>query len=95
MSFVLVTQKIVDFDVWKSEFDSQLHARRRSGLIDLHMLRDDSDPSTLILLLGTTDLDKAREFLSSSDWQTLVRDFGVQGQPDIKFLNEYHFHKAR
>jgi len=42
-----------------------------------------------------TNLDKAREFLSSSDWQTLVRDFGVQGQPDIKFLNEYHFHKVR
>ncbi len=95
MSCVLVTQEVIDFDVWKSEFDSQLQSRRKSGLIDLHLLRDDSDLSTVILLLGTTDLDKAREFLSSSEWQTLVRDFGVQGQPDIKFLNEYHFHKAR
>ena len=94
MSFVLVTQKVVDFDVWKSKYDSRLHSRRKSGLIDLHLLRDDSDPNTVILLFGTTDLDKAREFLSSDDWQTLIRDSGVQGRSDIKFLNEFHWYEA-
>jgi hypothetical protein len=94
MSFVLVTQKVVDFDVWKSKYDSQLHLRRKSGLIDLHLLRDDSDPNTVILLFGTTDLDKAREFLSSDDWQTSIRDSGVQGRSDIKFLNEFHWYEA-
>ena len=94
MPFVLVTQKVVDFDGWKSNFDSQLHARRKSGLIDLHILRDDSDPNTVILLFGTTDLDKVREFMSSSDWQTAMRDSGVQDQPDVKFLNESHWYES-
>ncbi len=94
MSFVLVTQKVVDFDDWKSKYDSQLHLRRKSGLIDLHLLRDDSDPGTVILLFGTTDLDRAREFLSSSDWQISIRDSGVRGRPNIKFLNEFHWYEA-
>lgn len=93
MSFMLVTQKVIDFDGWKSKFDGQLHARRKSGLIDLHIWRDDSDPDTVILLFGSTDLDKAREFVSSSDWQTAMRDSGVLDQSDVKFLNEYRWHQ--
>lgn len=92
MPFMLVTQKVVDFDAWKSNFDSQMHTRRTSGLIDLHILRDDSDPNTLVLLFGTTDLAKAREFMSSKTLNTLTQDSGVPDQPDVKFLNEFHWH---
>ena len=64
MPFMLVTHKVADFDTWKSEFDTHVRARRTSGLIDLHVMRDDSDPNTVVLLFGTTDLDKAREGLT-------------------------------
>lgn len=93
MSFVLVIKKIDDFDGWKTKFDAQLHARRRIGLIDLHILRDDSDPNTVTLLFGTTDLDKARAFVASNDWQDSMTEAGVVGQPQVQFLNECHWYE--
>jgi hypothetical protein len=94
MPFMLVTHKVADFNAWKSEFDTHLRTRRTSGLIDLHVMRDDSDPNTVVLLFGTTDLDKAREFMASNELHTVMRNAGVLGQPQIKFLNESHWNES-
>ena len=94
VSFVLVTKKVNDFDSWKTRFDGQLHNRRRSGLIDLHILRDDSDPNVVALLFGTTDLHKAREFVSSEDWEDSMTEAGVVGQPEVRFLNECRWYDS-
>jgi len=94
MPFMLVTHKVADFDTWKSEFDTHVRARRTSGLIDLHVMRDDSDPNTVVLLFGTTDLDKAREFIASNELHAVMRNAGVLGQPRIQFLNESHWNES-
>ena len=94
VSFVLLTQEINDFHSWKAQFDEQLHARRGSGLIDLHILRDESDPNVVTLLFGTTNLTNARKFIESEDWRNSMTEAGAVGHPEVRFLNECRWHDS-
>ena len=88
MSFVLISQQIKDFDAWQPEFHKHLSERRGAGLIDLHVLRDEDDPNNIVLLFGTADVKRAKEFIDSDTLRNAMKTAGVIGEPKISFLNE-------
>ena len=88
MTHMLVRHKVADFDKWKSVYEDHRSVREAAGLKDLHLWRNDSDPSEVILLFEALDVVKAREFASSPEAKEKMQAAGVQGPPDIVFLSE-------
>ncbi len=63
-------------------------AREAAGLKDLHLWRNEGDPTEVIVLFQASDLAKAKEFIGSSNLKEKMQAAGVQGTPDIVFLSE-------
>ena len=62
MAYMLVRNKVRDFDVWKTVFDDQLDAVRDAGLGLVHLWRSMDDPNEVFFLLSVSDMERAKAF---------------------------------
>jgi hypothetical protein len=62
MAYMLVRNKVRDFDTWKSVFDGELAAARDAGLGLVHLWRSMDDPNDVFFLLSISDMERARAF---------------------------------
>lgn len=62
MTYMLVRNKVRDFDTWKDVFDSELDRVRDAGLGVVHLWRSLEDPDEVFFLLSVADIEKARAF---------------------------------
>ena len=83
---MLVRHKVADYDEWKSVYEDHRKAREAAGLKDLHLWRNEGDPSEVILLFEVSDVAKAKAFSRSPDAKEKMQAAGVQGVPEIVFL---------
>ena len=88
MTYLLVIHKVADFTKWKIGYDDSLSARQKAGLKEKHLMRSIDDPNELILLQEVEDLQKAKEFSSSSDLRARMQHSGVLGEPKGYFLSD-------
>ena len=88
MAHMLIRHKVADFGKWKPMYEDHRSAREAAGLKDLHLWRNEGDPTEIILLFETSDVAKAKEFVASSDMKEKMQAAGVQGAPDIVFLSK-------
>ena len=88
MAHVLARHKVADFGQWKTAYENDASAREAAGLKNLHLWRNEDDPTDIILLFEASDMAKAKEFLGSSQLKEKMHAAGVQGTPDIVFLSE-------
>ena len=88
MVHILIRSKVADFGKWKPLYQDHRSAREAAGLKELHLWRNEGDPTEVIVLFQTSDLAKAKEFIGSSDLKERMQAAGVQGAPDILFLSE-------
>jgi hypothetical protein len=56
MPYLFVRQKVRDFDKWDSVFGSHAEAQRQAGFKNLQLLRDASDPNTIVCFFEIEDL---------------------------------------
>ena len=64
MAYMLVRNRVRDFDVWKRVFDSELNAVRDAGLELVNLWRSTEDPNVVFCLLSIGDMERARAFTS-------------------------------
>ena len=88
MAHILIRHKVADFGKWKPLYEDDRSVREAAGLKDLHLWRNEGDPTEIIALFEASDLAKAKEFIGSSDLKERMQAAGVQGAPDIVFLLE-------
>ena len=88
MAHMIIRHRVADYAAWRREFDDHRSARDAAGLNDLHVWRNIDDPDDLVLLFEATDVDSAREFVASPDLRDKMQEAGVQGMPEIYFLEE-------
>ncbi len=62
MTYMLVRNKVGDFDVWKKVFDEGHDAAREAGLDLVHLWRSTENPNEVFFLLSVSDIDRARAF---------------------------------
>ena len=67
MPYLLVKQRVEDYDKWYAVFASHAEAQREAGLTDLQLLRDIADPNVVVCLFKVEDLEKAKAFTESPD----------------------------
>ena len=86
MTYLLVRHKVADFDAWKEVFDSHAEAQGEFGMKIDKVLRSIDDPNNVFLWFEVSNLDKAREFVTSPEVPQAMKDSGVTDTPDIHFL---------
>jgi hypothetical protein len=87
-SYMLIRHKVRDFSEWKRGYDAHLPKRAEAGLKEEYLLRGADDPNEVIVLLGATDLGRAKAFAESTDLRETMQKVGVLDKPDIYFLND-------
>ena len=88
MLAMLMRHTVVDFRAWKPVFDEDGGTRRANGCGQEHVFRSADDPNELVLLLEWDDLERARLYADSDDLHLALMRSGVDGQPDIWFLED-------
>ena len=87
MIYLYVRQTIEDYARWKEGFDTHLAARQAGGATaEAFVLRNVDDPHEVIVILGWHDLHQARTFSQSVSLQAAMKEMGVVGVPEVRFL---------
>jgi heme-degrading monooxygenase HmoA len=88
MVHVMVRHKVADYVRWKEAFDSHLSHRKRAGETGCQVFHSVEDPHDLVVLLDWATVDEARRFMNSDDLRQRMKDAGVQGTPEVQYLED-------
>lgn len=87
MIYIYLRQAVEDSARWKEDFDNHISARQVGGATDeVCVLRDVDDPNEITIILGWSDLKKARIFTESASLQGAMKKSGVIGPSEVRFL---------
>ena len=87
MPNMLIRHRVNDFEKWKPAFDSHRAAREAAGITDLHVWRNVYDSNEVVILFNIEDMTRANAFAGSTDLRERMKAAGVEGEPDIVFLD--------
>ena len=88
MGFVTIKARIADYDTYKKVYDGMTSVRKEWGCKSERAFRNSSNPSEVMVLLEWDDMRKCQEYTMSTDARDAMSRAGVQGTPEITFLNE-------
>jgi uncharacterized protein (DUF1330 family) len=88
MPYILLRQKVTDYEQWKAAFDAHSVARRVHGSRGGQLFHNASEPKELVVLLEWDVLEKARQFAQSEEWREILNRAGVVDHPAISFLKD-------
>ena len=88
MGFVAIKARIADYDTYKKVYDGMTSMRKEWGCVSERAFRNSSNPSEVMVLLEWDDMRKCQEYTMSTDARDAMSRAGVQGTPEITFLNE-------
>jgi heme-degrading monooxygenase HmoA len=87
MVYLYVRHRVEDYARWREGFDNHAAARQAGGATDeAYVMRNVDDPNEITIILGWSDLQKARAFTQSASLKEAMQNAGVTGQPEIRFL---------
>ena len=88
MVHILVRHKVADYSRWKEIFDSHLTTRKHAGETGCRLFHNVEDPREIVLLLDWESIEEARKFMNSSELRQRMQEAGVQGTPEIQYLED-------
>jgi heme-degrading monooxygenase HmoA len=73
--------------MWKEGFDKHASARQAGGATDeTYVMRNVDDPNEITVILGWSELEKARAFTQSASLKEAMQKAGVTGPLEVRFL---------
>ena len=88
MASMLVQHQVKDYAEWKRVYDSVADVRSTNGELSDRIYRDESDPNKLTVMFKWDTLANARKYAQSPELKSAMENAGVEGPPNISFLNE-------
>jgi quinol monooxygenase YgiN len=88
MAHLLVRHHVADFAEWKKGFDAHAATRQAAGSKGATLYRDEDDPNMVSVLFAWDSLANAHAFAGSPDLRESMEKAGVQGAPEIHFVEE-------
>jgi len=88
MATIVVRHKVADYKKWKPVFDEHEKVRREFGWTTHSIHRDAENPDLIVIIGRVKDINRAKEFTRSESLKAAVIKAGVQGVPEIWFLND-------
>jgi heme-degrading monooxygenase HmoA len=87
MIYIHVRHTVEDYARWKEGFDTHAAARQAGGATDeAYVMRNVDNPNDLTVILGWSDLEKAKAFTQSASLKEAMHKAGVTGPPEVRFL---------
>ncbi len=87
MVYIHVQHTVEDYAKWKEGFDTHAAARQAAGATDeAYVMCNVDNPNEITVVLGWSDLEKARAFTQSASLKEAMQKAGVTGPPDVRFL---------
>ena len=87
MVYIQVQHTVEDYARWKEGFDTHAAARQAGGATDeVYIMRNVDNLNELTVILGWSDLEKARAFTQSASLKEAMQKAGVTGPPEVRFL---------
>lgn len=87
MIYIYVRQTVEDYGRWREGFDKHASARQAGGATDeVYVMQNVDDPNDITVILGWSDVEKARAFTQSPDLKEAMQKAGVTGPPEVRFL---------
>jgi heme-degrading monooxygenase HmoA len=91
MSYPLIRLNVKDYAAWRTVFDEYASTRRTSGSHGGQLFRSAADPNEVLVLWEWDSLEAARAFFQSADLRETMQKAGVQGKPEVLFLEEVEY----
>lgn len=88
MSYMLMQHTVKDFAEWKKVFNSKSDLRTSSGELSHQIFRDTNNPNSITVIQKWDSLENAQHFSHSPELRAAMADAGVEGIPNVSFLNE-------
>ncbi len=88
MATVAVRHQVNDYDAWKAVYDEHGANRKEHGCIGDQILRDDADPSEVLVLTRWPSMKNAQEWAADPSLRDAMSRAGVVGAPRIEFYEE-------
>ncbi|WP_254271736.1 putative quinol monooxygenase [Haloarcula marina] len=86
MAYLLVRHEVADYDQWKPYFDDDDDRRLEYGQQGYHLFRDAENPNEIVMLAEYDSEENARAFSESEELPEIMKEAGVKGEPEIRFL---------
>jgi quinol monooxygenase YgiN len=88
MATLLIQHQVKDYAAWKKVFDSVQELRTASGEIGNQIYRDAANPNKLTVVNTWDSMENAQKFAQSPELRAAMKDAGVEGKPNMSFLNK-------
>ena len=88
MATMIVKHRVANFDQWKSVYDTMEKVRLDHGWAGHTVHRDATDPNLVVIVNRVMTLDGAKRYGGSEALHAAMAKAGVQGAPEIQFLND-------
>jgi heme-degrading monooxygenase HmoA len=88
MATMLIQHQVKDFATWRKVFDSSNGLRTSHGEIANRIYRDANNPNRVTVVNTWDTLANAQKFAHSPELKAAMEKAGVEGPPNISFLNE-------
>jgi heme-degrading monooxygenase HmoA len=88
MAHFLVHHKVEDFNKWKPFFDQHSEFRSQNGSKGGKVFRSTSDPNEVFILFEWDSAANAQKFAQSDSLREVMKEAGVQGMPEVHFIEE-------
>ena len=88
MASILIQHTVKDYAEWKKVFDSAKEMRTVNGELSAQVYRDASDPNKITTINKWNSQANAQKFAHSPELMAAMEKAGVEGAPNIYFLNE-------
>ena len=88
MTTVAVRHRVTDFETWLVTYKEHGSVRDRIGCTGAEVLRDESDPSSVLVLTHWSTAAAAHQFASDPSLPEAIKKAGVISEPRIEFYEE-------
>ncbi len=88
MASMFMRFRVADYARWKPVFDEREAARKEGGVTAHSVHRDADDSNVVIIALRVKDINRAKEYAGSEDLRSAMQRAGVQGPPQIWFVED-------
>jgi quinol monooxygenase YgiN len=88
MATMIVRHRVANFEQWKAVFDSMERTRLEHGWIGHTVHRDAADPNLVVIVNRIMSIEGAKRYGGSEALRAAMAQGGVQGTPDVQFLED-------
>jgi hypothetical protein len=85
---MFVRHRVKDFAAWKTAYDEFDTERKSMGVTGEGVYQTDGDPNDVTVYHHFDNMETARAFMNSPRLKEVMEDAGVDGPPDVWFVNK-------